>query len=59
MVLIGAIIFSTSTSMVWQGIVSGTILEKKMKPRKYLIMNMWKSHGPARGHHLPNFINMV
>ena len=55
MVLIGAIIFQTFTNIVWQGIALGTMFVKVRRVMKTLIMNMWKSDGPNRGHHFQNF----
>ena len=46
--------FTTFTNMVGQGIVLGTVLET-VRPDKKWIGDMWKSDGPDRGHHLPNF----
>ena len=54
MVLIGAIISSTSTNMVWQGIVLETILEK-VRRWTNLTRNMWNSDSPDRGHRCTNF----
>ena len=54
MVLIGAIIFSTFTNMVWQGVVLGNIFAK-VRPRENQFRKKWKSNGPDRGNHFFNF----
>jgi hypothetical protein len=48
------VIFPTFPNMVWQGVVSRSILGKA-NPRQKLTRNLCKIDGPDKGHHFSNF----